>query len=156
MPDQPLRAYLSRQWVAAAFVGGVSIVLGVVTLGSKSLWFDEAFDAELVKRPWSSTFSGIVHAEMSQALYLVLLKAWVEVTPTSEVWIRLPSVVFARSPRLCSYRSAHGSSICQRERWPACFSRPTRSIVSWSQESRTYTLTTLAVVGSTLFLPPRA
>ena len=150
MPDQPLRAYLSRQWVAAAFVGGVSIVLGVVTLGSKSLWFDEAFDAELVKRPWSSTFSGIVHAEMSQALYLVLLKAWAEVTPTSEVWIRLPSVVFAALAAALLVPVGARLFDLPTGALAGVLLATNEMIVSWSQQSRTYTLTTLAVVGSTL------
>jgi hypothetical protein len=64
----------ARVWPAAILVGLLSTALGLITLDRKSLWFDEAFDAQQVESSWHSLARLIGRTEMSQSAYLVELK----------------------------------------------------------------------------------
>lgn len=141
----------STVWPAAAAVGLLSLLLGAITLGQKSLWYDEAFNARRIKDSWWDLALIIRGTEMSQGVYMGGLKAWATVTPNSETWLRLPSVAFAALA--AALLVPLGTRL---------FDRPTGIIagvilatnaylVRHAQEARTYALVTLAVVIASIF-----
>jgi mannosyltransferase len=139
-------------WLAAASVGGLAALLGSITLGRKSLWFDEAFNAVLVTESWHGVADRIWRTEMSQSLYLVLLKLWALVTPNTEVWLRLPSLlvmalaaalVVPLGARLFDPMTGLLAGILMALN---------QFVVAWSQQARAYALVTLAVVVASLLL----
>ena len=136
----------ASSWRPALLVGALSAALGVTTLGRKSLWFDEAFDAQRVKGSWHSLFHVIGQTEMSQAAYLVVLKPWVALTSGSEVWLRLPSVIFAAVA--AALLVPLGARLLDRTTGivAGVLLATNQFVVSHAQEARTYALVTLAVV----------
>ena len=85
--------------------------------------------------------------EMSQALYLLILKPWLTVATTAEWATRLPSVVFAAvaAALMSHWVSASSGSLlagCAAGLLLACNAFG----VEWSQQARTYTLAMLASV----------
>jgi len=139
-------------WRAAALVGALSAVLGAVTLGHKSFWFDEAYDGLHVRDSWASVFDLIGTTEMSQAAYLVLLKAWATVTPDSEIWLRLPSVLAAALA--AALLVPLGTRLFDRTTGivAGVLLATNELLVRWSQQARTYALVTLAVVVASFLL----
>lgn len=143
----------SSAWPFAAGVGMLSLVIGAITLGSKALWFDEAFNAIRIDRSWRDLLWTIRGTEMSQGVYLAGLKAWATVTPNSEVWLRLPSVVFAALA--AALLVPLGTRLFDRRTGVIAGVLLATNVffVQHAQEARTYALVTLAVVvASILFV----
>jgi mannosyltransferase len=124
----------------------LSAALGLITLGHKSLWYDEAFDAQRVRESWHSLFHVIGQTEMSQAAYLVVLKPWVALTSSSEVWLRMPSVIFAALA--AALLVPLGARLLDRATGivAGVLLATNQFVLSHAQEARTYALVTLAVV----------
>ena len=140
-------------WKAAALVGLVSLALGLITIGRKSFWYDEAFDGVRIRGTWRSLAVLVGETEMSQAAYLVLLKAWSAVVPGTDVWLRLPSV--AAACLASALLVVLGARLVDRLTGivAGLLLATHELVVSWSQQARTYALLTLAVVVvSLLFL----
>ena len=120
--------------VAALLAGGVALVLGLVRLGTPSLWVDESFTARAVNGPYLDTVEGY------HWLYYSLVKPWAAVAGTSEWALRLPSVLGAvaacvllviLAARLFDGRVAAVSGILLAVN---------ALVVQWSQQARGYTL----------------
>ncbi len=137
-------------WPAALAVGCVSFVLGAITLGTKALWFDEAFNAQRIKQSWGDLFNVIGSTEMSQGVYVVGLKTWVTLTPNSEIWLRIPSVVFAALA--AALLVPLGARLFDRRVGiiAGVLLATNALVVRHAQEARTYALVTLAVVVATI------
>ena len=121
-------------------------MVGAITLGRKSLWFDEAFDAVRIKGTWGSLVHLVGATEMSQGVYLIGLKPWAELTSFSEVWLRLPSVVAAALA--AAFLVPLGTRLFDRTTGVVAgvLLATNEFLVRWSQQARTYALVTLAVV----------
>ncbi len=139
-------------WKAALFAALVSIVLGITTLGRKALWFDEAFDANAVSGSWRDLLHTVAMREMSQAAYLVGLKLWVGLTSSTEVWLRIPSVVLAAIASALLVRL--GSRMFDRTTGALAgvLFATNGMVVAWSQQARTYALVTVAVIVASYLL----
>lgn len=70
-------------------VSGVSLVLGLIRLGSPSLWFDEAYTYRQIQKGYLDQFDGY------QPFYYWVVKPWTDLAGTSEWAMRFPSVVGA-------------------------------------------------------------
>ncbi|MCL1593114.1 MAG: glycosyltransferase family 39 protein [Actinomycetia bacterium] len=68
--------------------------VAVSGLGRPSLWLDEAYSVDFTSGSWSDLFGVIAEREAMHGFYYVLLKGWSSVAGTSEIAVRLPSVVF--------------------------------------------------------------
>ncbi len=68
--------------------------LAVVAVGRPSLWLDEAFSVDFTSGSWSDLFDIIAEREAMHGFYYMMLKAWSSVAGTSEIAVRLPSVLF--------------------------------------------------------------
>lgn len=137
-----------------AAVGATAVVLGLITLGRRSLWIDEAIDINLRGLSWSDYIQITFHREGSQALYLLFLKPWLDVTSTSEWVARLPSVAFAAVA--AGLLVALGIRLFRSRMvglGAGLLLATNAFVVSWSQQVRTYALAMLvAVVVTYLFV----
>ncbi len=138
----------------SAVVAAVAAVLGLITLGRRSLWLDEAFDISWTRLAWEDYLSIAFHRDASQALYLLFLKPWLAVTSTDEWVARLPSVIFAASA--AGLLVALGIRLFQSRLvglGGGLLLATNVMSVSWSQQVRQYALAMLlAVVVTYLFV----
>ncbi len=149
-----MRAIRLETMVLCAAAGGTAAVLGLIELGRRSLWIDEAIDINLRGLSWSDYIQIAFHREGSQALYLLFLKPWLEVTSTSEWVARLPSVAFAAAA--AGLLVALGIRLFRSHMvglGAGLLLATNAFVVSWSQQVRTYALAMLlAVVVTYLFV----
>jgi len=134
----------------AALVALLSVTLGAVMLGHKSLWFDEAFDAQAVRGTWSAIVHLVRATEMSQGAYLVALKSWSALAGTGEVALRVPSV--AAAALAAALLVPLGSRIFDLHTGviAGVLLALNAFVVQWAQQARAYAAVTLAVVAATL------
>ncbi|HUA12366.1 MAG TPA: glycosyltransferase family 39 protein [Solirubrobacteraceae bacterium] len=87
------REIATSRWPLLAIVA-LAAVLRLATLGSQSLWFDEAFTAVHTLHPsLTATLSSMVHTENSPFLWYVLEWLDYRALGMSEVALRLPSAI---------------------------------------------------------------
>jgi mannosyltransferase len=128
----------------------LSLVLGLVWLGTKSWWWDEAYDVSLARTGWFKYVLKAGYYEPGQFLYLIVLKLWRGVTPETEWFTRFPSVVFACAA--AALVGILGTRLYGRAVGVVAgvLMATNASVVEWSQATRTYTLAALAAVAVTL------
>ena len=128
---------------AALVAATVSLALGLYQLGQPSLWVDEASTYRAMSRSYSQLV--LEH----HWIYYTLMKPWTAVAGTSEVALRLPSVVIAAVA--CAALVPFGNRL---------IGRPVGSIggvvlalnpfvVQWSQQARSYSIVLLASILAT-------
>lgn len=135
-------------------VAAVSAVAGIIAIGRRPLWLDEAFDVQWTHLGWHDYLSLTFRSEMGQAVWLLLLKPWLSIAGHGEVAARAPSVLFAAAA--CALlvpvgRTLLGSRLAGAAAGllMAC----SAFVVLWEQQARTYTLALFASVAVTyLFL----
>jgi mannosyltransferase len=132
--------------------GLLALVLGLITLGRKAWWFDEAYDVWLAKNPWVKYVGKAAYYEPSQALYLVFFKFWTIFTPESEWFTRFPSVVAAAAA--ASLVGVLGTRLFNRSTGllAGILMATNATVVAWSQQTRTYALAALAAVVVTMLV----
>ena len=74
---------------------GLSALVMVIRLDAQGLTGDEGFTAQMVKLPWARMVSDLGRIDYNMSAHYLALKAWTEVFGTSEVALRIPSVLFA-------------------------------------------------------------
>jgi mannosyltransferase len=140
------RQVVSRSWSrlvamrdvwAAAMAAAASLALGLYQLGQPSLWVDEASTYAAVSRSYGALV--LEH----HWIYYSLMKPWTALAGTSEVALRLPSVIIAAVA--CALLVVLGNRL---------LGRPIGSIagvvlalnpfvVQWSQQARSYSIVLL-------------
>src|SRR5262245_52974043 len=129
-----------------AIVSGVALVLGLIRLGSPSLWFDEAYTYRQIHKGYLAQFEGY------QPFYYWIQKPWTGVAGTSEWAMRFPSVVGAMlaaallvvlARKLFDRRTALLSGL---------FLATSPYVVKWSQQARVYPFLVAASLVATLLL----
>lgn len=127
-------------------VSGVALVLGLIGLGSRSLWVDESFTARWVH------YSFLDLADGYHWLYYSIEKPWTFLAGTSEWALRLPSVFGAMLA--CGLLVMLAQKLF--DRWVAIISglllATSPFLVKWSQQARGYTLFVAVSLGATLLL----
>src|SRR3990172_721717 len=129
-----------------AIVSGVSLVLGLIRLGTPALWFDEAYTYRQINRSYIEQFEGY------QPFYYWILKPWTSVAGVWEWALRFPSVVGAMLA--CALLVVLARKLF--ERWVALLSglflATSPFFVKWSQQARVYPLLAAAGLVATLLL----
>ena len=122
--------------VGVVVASGIALVLGLIRLGTPSLWFDEAFTADAVHRSpewW-------VDNDQYHVLYDSVARAWTSLAGTSEWALRLPSVFGAMAA--CALLVVLARKVF--DGWVALVSgillATSPFLVKWSQQARGYTL----------------
>jgi uncharacterized membrane protein len=80
----------------------LAAVLGILTIGSKSLWLDEAFSASIIQLPTFDLWAYLFHHEMQASPYYMVLQPW-SALGYDEASLRLLSVVFGVAAVLATY-----------------------------------------------------
>ncbi|GAA1841518.1 hypothetical protein GCM10009836_21130 [Pseudonocardia ailaonensis] len=71
----------------------LSLVLGLVTLGGKPLWDDEAFSAMAARLSWGELWTLSTTRDPHMFAYNGFLKIWTGIGGSGEWWLRLPSAL---------------------------------------------------------------
>ena len=90
----------SPYWLAGPLLVIAALALNLYNLGKPSLWFDEAFSAELARQPLPSLWHIIWGPEPNMELYYIFLHFWLRAVTfvglqQTEFIVRFPSAVFA-------------------------------------------------------------
>jgi uncharacterized membrane protein len=129
-----------------ALVAGVSLVLGLIRLGSPSLWYDEAYTHAQIQKGYLDQFDGYM------PFYYWIEKPWTGLVGTSEWAMRFPSVfgailasalVVVLARKLFDRRVALVAGLLLA-------SSP--YFVKWSQQARAYPYLAAAAIVATLLL----
>jgi 4-amino-4-deoxy-L-arabinose transferase-like glycosyltransferase len=142
-------------WAQKVPVGGLALavctataILGLLRLGAKGLWHDEAFSEAMARLDLPTLWAAITRAESFNGLYYLLLHLWVRVDD-SETWLRLPSVIFgvlaayalfALTRRLFGPRTATIAAV---------LFAVNAFFVRYEQEARAYSLVLFGVIAAT-------
>jgi mannosyltransferase len=140
------RAAHASQATRALGVAAVSLALGLFQLGQPSLWVDESFTARAMK----FSYTRLVHEH--HWLYYTLMKPWVAVAGTSEIALRLPSVVAAAAA--CALLVPLGDRLLGRPvgTIAGLVLALNAFVVQWSQQARSYSFVLLGAVVATMAL----
>ena len=150
-PDVGLSVRLDRVRTSAltrnaVIVGAVAFLLGLVRLGTPSVWVDESFTA----RAMQSSFWGYIDGY--HWLYYSITKPWTLVAGTSEWALRMPSVFGAMFACVLMVVLAHKLF----GQWVALVSglllATSPFFVKWSQQARGYTLLVAVSLLATVLL----
>src|SRR5687767_11242788 len=92
--------------VMLAFVIGIGFVLRVHDAGVRSLWVDELFSVGLATQDLRTILMVLYGEEANMTLYYLLMAVWLKIVggSASEIWMRLPSVVFGAGGIWAIYR----------------------------------------------------
>ena len=132
------------RWIPVAAVAGV---LGIYQISDPSLWIDEAATVENVTGSWSSLRDEL------HWLYYATVKPWSAVIGTSELALRLPSVLGAVVSVVLLYGLARRMFDERVAFVSALLLAVHPLVVQWSQQARSYTVLVALVIGATwLFL----
>ena len=132
--------------VDLALVSIVAIVLGLIRLGTPSLWVDESFTAQAVR-------GHLLNPEdQYHWLYYAAITPWTLVAGTSEFALRLPSVV--ASAVACALLVVLARPVLGRRvaLVGGLFLATSPFVVQWSQQARSYSFVLAAGVFATLLL----
>jgi mannosyltransferase len=124
----------------------IALVLGLIRLGTPSLWIDETFTAHAVRR----SYTGVM--DQNHWLYYWIEKVWASVAGTSEWALRMPSVFGAMAA--CGLLVLLGRRLFdQRVALISAVLLATNPfVVKWSQQARGYTLLVALSLVATLLL----
>ena len=97
---QRLLRALTSNWLLCLLVFGGALVFDLHSLGTPSIWFDEAFSVELARQPLPLLWHIIWGPEPNMELYYLFLHFWLGLTGLFglhpvEALVRLPSAIFA-------------------------------------------------------------
>ena len=78
----------------------------VLRLDAQGLTGDEGFTAQMVKLPWATMFADLGRIDYNMSAHYIALKAWTGVFGTSEIALRVPSLLFALGALVLWHRLA--------------------------------------------------
>ena len=140
------RARTSSLALDVVLVSAVALVLGLIRLGTPSLWVDEAFTAQAVRE---NLFNPI---DQYHWLYYAALKPWSVFAGSSEWALRMPSVLAAMLA--CSLLVVLARRLFERRvaLVSGLFLATSPFLVKWSQQARAYSFVLAAGILATLML----
>lgn len=139
----------ARLLVGAAAL--LAFVLGMVQLGTDSLWVDDGFTFTHARLADADFWNVVTRHEMNGVVYSVLMHGWLQFGQ-SETWLRLPSVLFATAVVPVLWLLGR-RLFDERTGVTAAFLVAMNAfVVEYSHEARTYALTLLLATASVLLL----
>ncbi|OFV94241.1 MAG: hypothetical protein A3F68_08530 [Acidobacteria bacterium RIFCSPLOWO2_12_FULL_54_10] len=133
-----------------ALITAVSALLRWHSIGSKSIWIDEAVSVALAQASWSNFWREVWSYEGNMVFYYLLLRGWIHLGQ-SEVAIRSISVLFGVAAIPAIYLL--GKRLFDRETGltGAALLAVHAAHIQFSQEARSYSLLLLLLILSTSF-----
>lgn len=156
--DRPLGRRISRtvavlvrrESLAVLGLSALTAVLSFLHLGSKSLWFDEAYTYELTQAKPGLLLDILWDRELPNALHVALLQPFVSVFGTSEAALRAPSAVFATATIPLAFAVARRFLSLELAAVATLFVALNGFFLTYAQEGRSYALAVLLTTASLL------
>ena len=151
LPESASDRPLGSGQIAALLPVALLAALGSFHLGTKSLWLDEAFSAQMAILDPHQFRAVVQTLEPNMALYYLLLRGWHRLG-TSDAWLRALSVVTAAAavpPLVAVGRSLVGNAAAV---YGALLFATSPFVVHHAQEARSYGLLLLLTAAATLAL----
>ena len=127
-------------------------ILRLIFLSSKSFWLDEGYSAAFAAEPFNELLRQMLRGEMAvyMPLYFVMLHCWSYFAGSSEISLRLPSVIFSAATVPLIY--ALGMELYDRRvgLMAALLLTVNVSCIVYAQDARTYTMFGMLVTLSSL------
>ncbi|MBI1969280.1 glycosyltransferase family 39 protein [Candidatus Woesearchaeota archaeon] len=143
-----LRSVKRGKYVLALMLLG--LVLRLITINSRSIWFDEAASLFIAKLPFFQIFPGLASMDFLPPLYYLLLHVWMLVSD-SQIFLELFSVLFSLLSIIAIYKL--GSLLYNRRVGHiAAFLMAVACLqIRYSQEIRMYTLAVFLTILSSYY-----
>lgn len=126
------------QWPVPVGLTLLSLALGLVTLGRKSLWDDEAFSAAAARLSWGELWALSSTRDPHMLGYHGFLKLWVALGGSAEWWLRLPSVLAGAAAVGLLWAVAHRVAGRRVAGLAAGLMAVCTTLVEYQQEARPY------------------
>ncbi|MFN8439781.1 MAG: glycosyltransferase family 39 protein [Caldilineaceae bacterium] len=139
----------TRLTLYAVFLLG--LFLRFYTLGSKSIWLDEAFTLWVAKHPLSEVWSWIARIDQHPPLYYLLLSLWVKLWGDSEVAIRSLPALLSTATLPLFYLTARKVANANGALLALFLLAVSPFHLHYAQENRMYSLLALAGCGAIYF-----
>lgn len=135
-------AAVSKLAMSMLLAGGLFLRLWRI---EQALWYDEAFSAWLASLPIVALLKATLN-DVHPPLYYLLLAGWSHLFGSSELSLRLPSLLAGLGLVIVTYQVGHSLRLSRRAVWlstAVCAFSPFQ--IYYSQEARAYALESLAV-----------
>ncbi|MFO0982262.1 MAG: glycosyltransferase family 39 protein [Planctomycetota bacterium] len=137
-----------RDWLTLLCATAAALVLRVAGLGRDALWFDESYRVLLASRPPLHAAATFFYLHCSHPpLYLMLLRAWIELFGDSELSVRMPSIIAGTAlvPITFAFARAHASA--GTARLVAIFTCASPVMLYYSQDASMYAMLAVTWIG---------
>lgn len=128
----------------------IGLFFRVISL-NQSLWLDEATTALVSRMSLGDIFTKFLPGDFHPPFYYILMKGWVNIFGSSEIALRIPSVIFGLGLVYLVYLIAK-KLFDQKTAIISSFLTATSGLlIYYSQEARMYMLTAMLVAGAFYF-----
>lgn len=144
--NKPIKTTLVQNWkylAIAVLIVMVAFLLRLYRIGEQELWLDEAFSFHIATMP---NWVGSLLTDTNPPLYYLLLRVWVQVAGQSEAAIRLFSAVLGTLFVIAVIWAGKEFFKPCVGLWSGWFGATAPLHIYYSQEARTYTLLSLALL----------
>jgi len=144
------RFFSKRSWIFLILI--LALALRLINI-NQSLWLDEAISFEAAtKYSLRDLFLQFLPKDFNPPLYYLILHFWLRFFPPSELFLRLPSVIFGFFTCFLIYKIYHLVFMDKKGALLALTLMATGPLlIYYSQEVRTYSLTTFLVCSSVYY-----
>ncbi len=122
----------------------VGLVLRLISL-NQSLWLDEATTALVAKMPLAGIFNDFLPADFHPPFHYLLMKVWVTFFGSSEVSLRIPSVIFGLGIIYLTYLITKKLFDQKTASIASILASTSGLLIYYSQEARMYILAAFLV-----------
>ncbi len=143
-------------WLVPVVLFTIALGLGLVRIGAKSIWYDEAVSLSYASGSFGSMWHVIVTRDSNMALYYLLLWGWVHLFGQGEAVVRALSALLAAAAPPVLYLTARRLFSTRVALLAAGLLMLQGSFLAYAQEARGYSLAMLlATVSSYLVVRAR-
>ncbi len=122
----------------------LGLVLRLISL-NQSIWLDEATTALAAKMPLTDIFTKFLPADFHPPFYYLLMKGWVGIFGSSEIALRIPSVIFGVATIYFIYLIAKKFFDRKVAVIASALAASSGLLIYYSQEARMYSLAAFLV-----------
>ena len=144
------RAFSSLELSALALIIAIAALLRIYLLGAKIFWFDECVGVEIARLDWFNFARILWRREANMSLYYLFLRLWLHLGDTPTI-LRSLSVIFALATIPALYLLGRRLFDSRTGLIAAVLLALNAYHIRYSQEARSYALTVLLCVLSSLF-----
>lgn len=142
----------ARSWAIPVALFSAALGLGLLQIGSKSLWYDESVSISYATSSFAQMWHQIAGHDSNGSLYYVLLWIWVHLAGQGEGIVRLPSAVFAATTAPILYLLARRLFTTRVAVVAAILLICQGLFIAYAQEARSYALAMLLATLSSYFV----